>query len=119
VLYGTFQFDSMYDPQSFISTHEWPLWVAEHIPVICKRTSRAVMVLTWAVVYMIYIVYHPGKYLPREYTRFKFDAKKMEKEKRENPAMMAISNTSTREDAKGLFEVTTTEDILPDRRARY
>jgi hypothetical protein len=67
---------------------------------------------------MIYIVYHPGKYLPREYTRFKFDTKKMEKEKRENPSLMAISNTSTREDAKGLFEVTTTEDIAPDRRAR-
>jgi hypothetical protein len=69
---------------------------------------------------MIYIVYHPGKYLPREYTRLKFDTKKLEKEKRENPALMTISNTtSTREDPKGLFEVTTTEDITPDRRARY
>jgi hypothetical protein len=66
---------------------------------------------------MIYIVYHPGNYLPREYTRFKFDTKKMEKEKRENPSLMAISNTSTREEPKG-FEVTT-EEIAPDRRQRY
>jgi hypothetical protein len=71
------------------------------------------------VIYMIFIVYHPGKYLPREYTRFKFDTKKLEKEKRENPALMTISNTSTREDSKGLFEVTTAEDIAPDRRPRY
>jgi hypothetical protein len=64
--------------------------------------------LTHTVIYIIFIVYHPGKYLPREYTRFKFDTKKIAKDKRENPSPMAISNTSTREEPKG-FEVTTAE----------
>ena len=64
------------------------------------------------VIYMLFIINHPGKYLPRDYTRFKLDVKKIEKMKRDNPWPRIISNPIRREDSK-TYEVTTTEVVHP------
>jgi hypothetical protein len=57
---------------------------------------------------MLFIIHHPGKYLPRDYMRFKFDPKKIEKMKRANPFPRAISSPVRQQDTKD-FEVTTIE----------
>jgi hypothetical protein len=64
------------------------------------------------VIYMLFIIHHPGQYLSRDYTRFKLDAKKIEKMKRDNPWPRIISNPIRREDSK-TYEVTTTEVVHP------
>jgi hypothetical protein len=36
------------------------------------------MILIVTVVFILFVTYHPGKYLPHSFTRFKFDPRKIE-----------------------------------------
>ncbi|KAF2666083.1 hypothetical protein BT63DRAFT_463244 [Microthyrium microscopicum] len=99
VMYFTFEKDALYDPKAFISQHEWPFWMLGQLPIL--------------LVYTLFQFNHPGDYIPREYTRFKFDVKKLELMKREetwrpNISHPVPSSPQSDPDPKG-FEVNTFE----------
>jgi len=100
VMYFTFEKDALLDPKAFISQHEWPFWLLGQFPIL--------------LVYTIFNFNHPGHYLPREYTRFKFDVKKLEVMKQEEPWRPNISHPMPQSpqsdpDGKGGIEITTFE----------
>jgi hypothetical protein len=63
---------------------------------------------------MIFIAHQPGKYLPREYMRFKFDCKKIEKLRGQEsflgnePPLTPLTPYSSSSNTKE-FHITTTE----------
>jgi len=77
-IFGEVAFDAHSDPKGFYATHEWMYWVTQEIPIF--------------IIYILYSANYPGQYLPFSYCRFKFDAKKIEKEKLESSWPMQISN---------------------------
>jgi hypothetical protein len=99
ILFATIEHDAMYNPKAFASSHEWFFWVGGVFPILA--------------LYTIYNFYPPGAVFPRDYTRFKFDTKKLEKKLLEEGSWPpSISNPMPRDqspqDPKG-FEVTTVE----------
>jgi len=83
--------------QGFVKQHEWTFWLFSVFPCL--------------LIYTIFQVENPGKYFPRDYTRFKFDTKKLEKQKMESSWPLTISNPIQTPNDKEV-EVITTE-ILP------
>jgi len=115
-MFGVIEKDAMYDPQAFASSREWFFWAFGVFPMFGKvvrptdKTSAHFLVI-----FTIINIYYPGKVFPKEYTRFKFDTKKLEKKLLEeatwppaisNPIHREHSNSSS--DPKG-FEVTMVE----------
>lgn len=110
VLYSTVEFDAMYNPMAFVSQHEWMYWTFDHFALLSKfsrpmilHNSKAILVI-----YILFIIHQPGKFLPREYTRFKFDPAKIAKLKRDHQYPRMISNPIPQRDSKR-FEITMVE----------
>lgn len=107
----------MYNPKAFASSHEWFFWVGGVFPILgmssCWRFLCARKLTSYIALYTIYNFYPPGEVFPRDYTRFKFDTKKLEKKLLEEGSWPpSISNPMPRDqsphDPKG-FEVTMVE----------
>ncbi|KAF2404391.1 hypothetical protein EJ06DRAFT_518806 [Trichodelitschia bisporula] len=87
--------DAQGDRAAFYSLHEWVFWMTQMFPLFA--------------VYTIFNIFHPGQFLPRDYTRFRLKLKEIEKMKNDNPWPTTISAPIYRpENDKGM-EITLTE----------
>ena len=71
------QLDARADPMGFYSQHEWVYWITASIPLF--------------VIFTLFSLAYPGFFLPREYTGFMINLKKIAAAKKDSQWPLSIS----------------------------